>query len=405
MRRFWFVLVLLSLTRVALAGSVAPTLRIDGADGTPGEEVTVSVELDSGDAGTVLEVFNEIAWNPLTPVRKLSNGEPDCFADIRVVPNFASFTCTNEACTSLHAEVRSQGQPLADGPVYGCIFVIDPDTPAGDYPLDGSAAMWADAERQVHAANSDDGLIRVANPTPTPTPTATPTAPLAISARSSNALPGGNATLPFDFTDTTGRAVDTGFDVVVENAVFDLGTIDCTLDARLTNNRRLTVLPLGNEEVPAGFSRVRFNVFNLFKPVTTIESGLLLSCTVPVRADAPLGASRIDLQRVFAEGPDGLIPGIVAIDGFLVVTTGSDTPTSTPTAPPTPTPTPPPTIPCVGDCDENGIADVYEAILSIRIALEKESLETCEAIDANHDGFATADELVMAVGNLIDGCR
>jgi hypothetical protein len=397
MRSVSFLLVLLSLTRAALAGPVAPTLRIGSDGGIPGDEVTVTVSLDAGGAGTVLEVSNEISWNSLTPVRKLSNGQPDCFADIRVVPNFASFTCTNESCVSLHAEVRSQRDALADGPVYGCIFVIDPNAPGGDYPIDGSAAMWADADRQVRAASIEDGLIRV---TPTPTPTATPTAPVAIGIHTNDAVRGTDARLHFDLADSTGRAVDTTFDIVVENFVVDLTTIhsDCTLDARLMSHR-LAVQSLGNQNVPAGFSRVHFSVFSLLKFPLTIQSGPLLSCSVPVRPNAPLGESPIDLQNLFAEDSDGVvIPGVVGLDGSLLVTT--DPPTSTPTM----TPTPLPPIACVGDCDENGLVDVYEVILSIRIAQERENLDACPAIDANGDGIVTADELVTAVGNILDGC-
>jgi hypothetical protein len=404
MRRASFVILVLSLTllgltRVALAGDAVPTLRIGTDGGIPSDEVTATVHLDAGGAGTVLEVSNEISWNSLTPVRMLSIGQPDCVADLRVVPNFASFTCTSEPCVSLHAEVRSQGEPLADGPVYGCIFVIEPNAPGGDYPLAGSAAMWADADRQIRAAAIESGFIRVSEPTPTPTPTATPTVPVAIGVRANSAPPGGEARLQFDFTDATGRAVDTGFDMVIEEDVFNLAMIgsQCTLDGRVTSHL-LTVQSLGGEDVPFGFSRVRFNVFGVVKPLTTIPSGPLLTCLVPVRVNAPLGTSPIDLQRVFANDLVGLIPGVVGLDGSLLVTT--DPPTVTPTM----TPTPLSPIPCVGDCDENGVVDVYEAILSIEIAQEREDLDTCPAIDSNDDGHVTADELVTAVGNILDGC-
>lgn len=399
MRRIWFIVFLLGLSRAALAGSGVPSLRIVGGEGVPGDEVLVTVELDAGNTGTVLEVYNDVAWDSLVPVRKLSDGEPDCFADLRVVPNFASFTCIDDPCTSLHAEVRSQGLPLANGPIYGCFFEIDSGVPGGEYPLHGSAAMWADADRQLHAASSEDGFIRVLNPTPTPT--AMPTAPVAIAAGATSAPPGGNAHLQFDFTDTTGSAIDTRFDVVLENAVFDLTMIGdaCTLDARLSSHR-LTVLSLGDEDVPAGFTRIRFNVFDAFKPIASIPSGPLLSCTVPVRIDAPLGASRVDLQRAFADDLEGLIPGVTGIDGFLVVTTATETPTATPTA----TATPPATVPCLGDCDGNDRVDVSEAVLAVRIALGAEAPVACEAIDGDRDGHATVDELVAAAGNLIHGC-
>lgn len=403
MLRVSFIIVFVSLARIALATPVAPTLRIGSAEGIPGDEVTVTVGVDTDAAGPVLELFNELSWDALTPVRKLSNGEPDCFADIRVVPNFSSFTCIDESCASLHAEVLSQGQPLADGPVYGCIFVIDPTTPPGEYPLRGGKAMWGDAERQPKEAFIEDGLIRVFNPTPTPTPTATPTAPVSVGIRANDAPRGSHAELELDFVDRTGRAIDTGFDVVLEDVVFDLEMIgnQCQIDERL-GNHLLTVVSLGNEDVPLGFHRIRFNVVGVSQRPANIPSGHLATCTVSVRSNAPLGSTPLDLQRVFANDSVSLIPGIVGIDGSLTVTT--DETTATPTTTPTVTPTPMPLLPCAGDCDKNGSINVYEVLLSIRVAQEQEEMASCESIDINRDGLATVDELVISVGNLIDGC-
>ena len=60
---------------------------------------------------------------------------------------------------------------------------------------------------------------------------------------------------------------------------------------------------------------------------------------------------------------------------------------------------------CVGDCDSRWEVDVANLITGVRIALGELPVTGCPAIDADGDGTAAVDELILAVGNALDGCR
>lgn len=60
---------------------------------------------------------------------------------------------------------------------------------------------------------------------------------------------------------------------------------------------------------------------------------------------------------------------------------------------------------CVGDCDSLWEVDVTNLITGVRIALGALPLTGCPAFDADGDGTATVDELILAIGNALDGCR
>jgi hypothetical protein len=59
---------------------------------------------------------------------------------------------------------------------------------------------------------------------------------------------------------------------------------------------------------------------------------------------------------------------------------------------------------CVGDCAENGGVTVDDLVRAVNIALGSAELETCVPADANQDGEVQVNELVLAVGNALDGC-
>lgn len=61
---------------------------------------------------------------------------------------------------------------------------------------------------------------------------------------------------------------------------------------------------------------------------------------------------------------------------------------------------------CVGDCNDDGIVKVNEVVLGVNIALEKVgvTIDECRKLDVNQDGGIAIDELVQAVGRLLQGC-
>jgi hypothetical protein len=95
------------------------------------------------------------------------------------------------------------------------------------------------------------------------------------------------------------------------------------------------------------------------------------------------------------------------------------TPTPTPTRTPTPTSTASPTTtptathtfhatatpqPCAGDCDGDHNVTVDELVRGLNIALGDASLDVCPAMDRNHDGSVSVNELVVAVNSALSGC-
>jgi hypothetical protein len=59
---------------------------------------------------------------------------------------------------------------------------------------------------------------------------------------------------------------------------------------------------------------------------------------------------------------------------------------------------------CTGDCNLDGWVTIDELLLGVDIALGLESTEVCPAIDANHSGTASVDEIVAAVAGAVEGC-
>lgn len=70
---------------------------------------------------------------------------------------------------------------------------------------------------------------------------------------------------------------------------------------------------------------------------------------------------------------------------------------------PTPTPTAGPGS-CIGDCDGSGSVAVNELVRGVNIALGRDPIGACEALDVDGDGKVTVSELVMSVNAAVHGC-
>jgi hypothetical protein len=60
--------------------------------------------------------------------------------------------------------------------------------------------------------------------------------------------------------------------------------------------------------------------------------------------------------------------------------------------------------PCRGDCNRDGTVVISELVLGVNIALGRNGVGACTAIDVNGDDRVSVDELIVAVNNLLHGC-
>ncbi len=311
-----------------------------------------------------------------------------------------------------------------------------------------------------------DTPTRTSTPTQTPTVTITntPTDPIRVAVGRVVAPPGATVDIEVELVDQTEGVVGMTFDLLLETAVLGLfdATERCSDDSRLTNHG-LSVSVAFDPVVPVGFRRFRFVLFNASSNFQPIGSGPVVSCRLPVRSDAPIRSSPLQLDRVLPLDRNGVIQTTLVVSNVLIVdsglpsqtptltatptatptqtptptltstvtptatpsTTPTETPTATPTATPsvtetatptptetatssrTPTVTPTPTatrIPCSGDCDADGQVAIAELVRIVRIGLGMQSVALCEAADRNDDRVVSISEVIAAVNRALDGC-
>lgn len=63
-----------------------------------------------------------------------------------------------------------------------------------------------------------------------------------------------------------------------------------------------------------------------------------------------------------------------------------------------------PAVMCAGDCGNDGTVTVNEVITGVNIALGSLRLSDCLEFDANGDEQVTVNDIVVAVGNVLNGC-
>jgi hypothetical protein len=186
-----FVLVMAQAT---LASNVAhaASLIVGNATGNPGQQVTVSVAIESAET-SVVGTQNDINFGPPLAIAAKANGKPDCTVNPDIDKGATSFAfrpngCVGAACTSIRALVIATDNvtPIASGSVlYTCKVNIGASATNGQYPLTISGIILSDPNGDiVPNATGTNGTVVVGNgalPTHTPTspdgrlPTPTPT--------------------------------------------------------------------------------------------------------------------------------------------------------------------------------------------------------------------------------------
>ncbi len=176
------LLLVLGGTGTAAAQTPTPLparVSIDSVSGLAGTDVEVAVALDPG-GQSVFYVRNDIEFDALTPVRRVSpGGPPDCTANPQLGFTSALFTCLGATCPRVRAILQRQGAtPLPAAPVYTCAFSINAIASVGAYPLEALSVEAQNAFNSPVPSGGQDGAIVVVlqlPPTATVTDTRTPT--------------------------------------------------------------------------------------------------------------------------------------------------------------------------------------------------------------------------------------
>jgi hypothetical protein len=123
-------------------------------------------------------------------------------------------------------------------------------------------------------------------------------------------------------------------------------------------------------------------------PTPSVTGSLPPSATATATATASVTGSR----------PPDNTPSATATATASV--TGSRPPDATPSATPNVTPGA-----CVGDCNGNGTILVNEIVFGVNIVLGAGDLRDCASLDTDGDGEVKINNLIEAVGNLLNGCN
>ena len=143
------------------------SIDVGVAAGTAGTTASFDVRLDSGGL-PVAGIQNDIAFDPLTPIKATPSNRPDCTANPATGKSvFTSFQppgCTvGVTCTGIRVLLFSLSDlsPIPDGIVYSCRVQISPAAPAGTYPLPNSNLGASDPVGNALVTVGADGSVIV----------------------------------------------------------------------------------------------------------------------------------------------------------------------------------------------------------------------------------------------------
>ena len=144
------------------------SIDVGVATGTSGATASFDVTLDSGGL-SVAGTENDIAFDPLTPIKATPGGAPDCTANPATNKNaLAAFEppgcVVGSTCTGIRVLFLSFSNvdPIPDGIIYSCNVQINPAAPAGSYPLGNSNLQSSDPMGGALATVGADGAVVVA---------------------------------------------------------------------------------------------------------------------------------------------------------------------------------------------------------------------------------------------------
>jgi hypothetical protein len=314
-----------------------PVIRIDGASGNRGQQVTFGVRLETA-GRAIVGVQNDVSFDSAIPIPARTDGRPDCVANPAILKEATSLIfqppgCTpGVSCTGIRAIVLSLDSDRFDDPIpdgallYSCNVDISATAAAGPHPLTCSRPGGSDALGNTIATGCSGASIDVAGSgaTPTPTPTRTPNGDAAILIGSASASPGDDVFV--DVLLLTG-----GLEIAATENQLALGA-EVAVAARASGNPDCTVNPEINRNgtsfvfLPSGCApgltctSVRALVLSLSNLDPIPDGSVLYTCRVSIDGLASPASYPLPCSDAGASDPDGNAIAVQCIDGAVEVT-------------------------------------------------------------------------------------
>lgn len=148
-----------------------PTIAVDGAQGAPGDTVSVAAKLSSGGAG-IAGTQNDIVFDPKqVTIAPNAKGKPDCAANRQLGKEGTAFSfvpagCRPGAdCTAVRTLVLSLSnvEAIPNGStLYTCRVRIAPQASAGAHKLSVTRVGYSSPSGQAIDGGGKDGVVTVA---------------------------------------------------------------------------------------------------------------------------------------------------------------------------------------------------------------------------------------------------
>jgi hypothetical protein len=333
------------LLMLATAAPAAVVVEIGDAAAAPAASATLAVRLRTdGDPITGLQHDLVLPEGVSVGARPTRPERPDCRINPELMPGEAgaSFywtvdpSCAGVVCRRPAAEViTSRAYFPDDVTLYSCTLTIDAAVPTGRHPIECSFVSTSDANGMRLDASCAAGELTIDSnlprPTPPPTvvawtPTPTPTAcgdcgPL-LEIGAASGVAGERVEFPVTLRTgghtISGVQVDIGFPAEAPIPPRIDRSPDCTLGDGLGGWSSVRFQPAADIAVGLPATAIRALLIQL--EATGIHDGAtVLTCSVEIAADAPVGRYPLSATALLASDPDGNPLALPGADGAIEV--------------------------------------------------------------------------------------
>jgi lipopolysaccharide export system protein LptA len=276
-----------------------PAIDVGNASGAPGANVGVTVTL-SGGANGLTATSNDIVYDSTQVRVALSGSTPVCTINPAIAGGTAAdkMLLLSRASAGANMERLRVGvisfqnsNPIPDGPLFTCTFVIDPSASAGSKALANTPSASDMLGDPANVVGANGSITVEAN--------SGPSIDVGTASGSAGATVSISATLSGGANALTATSNDIVYDTTQVRVVLSGSTPVCTINAAIAGGTAADkMLLLSRSAVGANMERLRVGVIS-FQNSNPIPDGQLFSCSFQVDAAATPGA------KVLANTPSG----------------------------------------------------------------------------------------------------